>query len=195
MSQNPETTDASMALADQAQSNFNYGLNTMTNAITNKKNREYSKEMVDYSYAKDLEQWNRTNAYNSPEQQMDRYKEAGLNPNLVYGSQGSNGNATQIVKSGTPGGEYSRPDKEKDNLMAYQTLRNLQQQNAYLWIQTENSPGKQNLEWDGLVKQTYALKYAGMEGVKGIADYQLDAAKLNNDLKDAQIQQYLKIPS
>lgn len=42
-----------------------------------------------------LQDWERNNAYNSPAQQMQRFKEAGLNPNLIYG-QGNNGNATMI---------------------------------------------------------------------------------------------------
>lgn len=33
----------------------------------------------------DLEQWNRQNAYDSPAAQMQRLKDAGLNPNLLYG--------------------------------------------------------------------------------------------------------------
>lgn len=41
-----------------------------------------------------LDQWNRTNEYNSPQAQMKRYMEAGLNPNLIYGSgNASSGNA------------------------------------------------------------------------------------------------------
>lgn len=39
--------------------------------------------------------WNLNNEYNSPAAQMQRYSDAGLNPNLVYG-QGSNGNATAL---------------------------------------------------------------------------------------------------
>ena len=31
-----------------------------------------------------LADWNRLNAYNNPAQQMQRFKEAGLNPNLIY---------------------------------------------------------------------------------------------------------------
>ena len=31
-----------------------------------------------------ISDWNRQNAYNSPQQQMRRYQEAGLNPNLIY---------------------------------------------------------------------------------------------------------------
>lgn len=33
-----------------------------------------------------LEDWNRNNAFNSPQQQMQRLKEAGLNPHLIYGN-------------------------------------------------------------------------------------------------------------
>ncbi|WNK13143.1 MAG: DNA pilot protein [Microvirus sp.] len=32
-----------------------------------------------------LDDWNRQNDYNSPAKQMQRYKDAGLNPNLIYG--------------------------------------------------------------------------------------------------------------
>ena len=40
----------------------------------------------------EIDMWNRQNAYNTPAEQMKRFKEAGLNPNLMYG-QGSSGNA------------------------------------------------------------------------------------------------------
>lgn len=33
-----------------------------------------------------IDMWNRTNEYNSPQAQMQRLSEAGLNPNLIYGS-------------------------------------------------------------------------------------------------------------
>lgn len=37
--------------------------------------------------------WNQSNEYNTPAMQMQRFREAGLNPNLIYG-QGNSGNAT-----------------------------------------------------------------------------------------------------
>lgn len=46
-----------------------------------------------------LEMWNRQNEYNHPKAQMQRLKEAGLNPNLIYG-QGSGGATGQA--SGAP---------------------------------------------------------------------------------------------
>lgn len=51
-------------------------LNTGSQIYTNAKNRQWA-----------LQDWARQNAYNSPQQQMQRYKEAGLNPNLIYTQQ------------------------------------------------------------------------------------------------------------
>ena len=51
-------------------------------------------ELANYAYDKDLEQWHLQNQYNTPQAQMTRFKQAGLNPNLIYG-QGNAGNATQ----------------------------------------------------------------------------------------------------
>lgn len=54
---------------------------------------KYNKELAKYTYDLDLEQWNRANKFNSPLANMARLKEAGLNPNLVYGT----GSATQLA--------------------------------------------------------------------------------------------------
>lgn len=52
--------------------------------------------LAKYSYDKNLEQWNRENAYNSPAAQMERYKRAGLNPNLIYSQQNTAGSSPQF---------------------------------------------------------------------------------------------------
>ncbi len=51
-----------------------------------------TKELADYTYAQDLEQWNRQNLYNMPKSQMQRLRDANLNPNLVYGTGTVTGN-------------------------------------------------------------------------------------------------------
>lgn len=50
---------------------------------------DYNKDLQDYAYSKNLEQWNRENAYNTPAAQMERYRNAGLNPNLIYSDGGA----------------------------------------------------------------------------------------------------------
>lgn len=57
---------------------------------TNKTNIQLAKEGREH----DVNMWNKQNEYNTPDMQMQRLKEAGLNPNLIYGSgQASAGNA------------------------------------------------------------------------------------------------------
>lgn len=47
---------------------------------------QYNTAASETEYLRNLEQWNMQNEYNSPAAQIERYKAAGLNPNLIYGS-------------------------------------------------------------------------------------------------------------
>lgn len=64
-----------------------------------------NKKSQESAQAHEIDMWNRNNAYNTPAEQMKRLKEAGLNPNLMYG-QGSTGNA-----SGKPQTIQRQPSK------------------------------------------------------------------------------------
>lgn len=61
------------------------GINAWAQASQNKKNRQFSEKMYNRQRADSLADWNMMNAYNSPAAQMQRFKEAGLNKNLIYG--------------------------------------------------------------------------------------------------------------
>lgn len=52
-------------------------------------------------FKRNLEMWNLANQYNSPKAQMQRYSDAGLNPNLIYG-QGTSGNTSTLPKYTAP---------------------------------------------------------------------------------------------
>lgn len=54
-----------------------------------------NKKLAQYSFDKNVEMWRLQNEYNSPKNQMARFTEAGLNPNLMYG-KGTPGNATTL---------------------------------------------------------------------------------------------------
>lgn len=56
---------------------------------------QWNQEMQQNQQRFDLDMWNRMNAYNSPQAQMARFKEAGLNPHLIYG-KGTAGNTTPL---------------------------------------------------------------------------------------------------
>lgn len=57
------------------------------NAKMNKKAIRYNERMYGLQREHALADWNMQNQYNSPAAQMQRFKEAGLNPNLIYGQQ------------------------------------------------------------------------------------------------------------
>ncbi|AXH76189.1 MAG: DNA pilot protein [Microviridae sp.] len=61
------------------------------------KTNQANRELAEYQYSKDLEMWNRGNAYNNPIEQMKRLKDAGLNPNLIYGSGAAGASGTTAV--------------------------------------------------------------------------------------------------
>lgn len=63
-------------------------------------------ELAQYQNEANIDMWNRQNEYNTPLQQMERLKEAGLNPNLMYG-QGNTGNAS------------SAPQMQRPDMQAY----------------------------------------------------------------------------
>jgi len=61
------------------------GVNAVSNLFTNKAQKNTSLEFYDRQRADALADWNRQNQYNSPKEQMARFKDAGLSPHLIYG--------------------------------------------------------------------------------------------------------------
>lgn len=92
--------------------------------------------------AYDREMWELQNEYNTPRNQMQRFSEAGLNPNLMYG-QSSAGNATDAPKAHVPSvqntlGNVELPNvigilnQYNDHLLKKQQLKNMEKE--YGWI-------------------------------------------------------------
>jgi len=73
-------------------------INAGSQSATNQSQLSYSREMYDKQRADSLADWNMQNAYNSPKEQMIRFKEAGLNPNLIYGQMSN----SPVVRSSSP---------------------------------------------------------------------------------------------
>lgn len=76
--------------AQAGMSAYNGLLGYIGQSNTNKMNQQIAREQNLF----DLQMWNKSNLYNSPEEQMKRLEEAGLNPNLVYGSGNVSGQSS-----------------------------------------------------------------------------------------------------
>lgn len=83
--------DNNAALAAGFASAVGSGLNAAQTANLNRKNRKFAQEMYNTQKQDAINFWNMQNEYNSPAAQMMRFKDAGLNPALIYGQTNSSG--------------------------------------------------------------------------------------------------------
>jgi hypothetical protein len=95
----------------------------ITQAFVSRKNTKDTiaagKDAANLEWERNLEMWNMQNEYNSPAAQMERYKEAGLNPALIYGSGGgSSGNASAMPKYQAYRPDYSGRQSAWANAMS-----------------------------------------------------------------------------
>lgn len=86
------------------------GGNIAFNAAANKKQRAWSERMYQRQYNDNVNFWNLQNEYNSPRAEMQRYKDAGLNPNLIYGNSNSGGSAGSIATPDIQQTQFRTPD-------------------------------------------------------------------------------------
>lgn len=129
------------------------GIGGIGNIISSALYNHQAKKLIDYQYKKNVQMWNMQNEYNSPSSQMQRLTEAGLNPNLIYGSSANAGNADSMPSYGVPNqkqygadlGFISSMDSALQMLTAEANIKNLEAQNANIKAQTN----KTNIEAEG----------------------------------------------
>lgn len=146
---------------------------SILNQIFTKRNTERTLQanmkLADYQYSKDMEMWNKMNEYNAPSSQMDRYKAAGINPNLVAGSGGA-GSATTMPRyqSPTASFNYKPPVDPMAMLSQYQDmavrqanidLLKSQKENVDARTATESLRPDQIAQLIRLSKQKYGYNY------------------------------------
>lgn len=90
----------------------------------NRKNMDYQNDLL-------IKNWMLQNAYNTPAEQMKRFREAGLNPNLIYGQTNMAGSI------GTPSAG-GNPSTIGSNILMREQVRNLHAQNDNIVQQNEN---------------------------------------------------------
>jgi len=156
-------------------------INAGSQSATNQSQLSYSREMYDKQRADALADWNRQNEYNSPAAQMTRFKEAGLNPNLIYGQQ----TQSPVVRSSSVEGYSPRaPQVDLGNaaamgLQGLSTYQDTQLKNVQTDLVKEQI---KNASTDNLLKQLEAAKRnAESPFWQGIAQSSAEALKIQNE--------------
>lgn len=180
------------------------GLNNIFELFTNRRTNRYNREMADYAYQKDLDMWNRSNAYNTPAMQMQRFEDAGLNKHLIY-SQGQPGQAAASMPKyqdvhGTFGTQGLNVNNALSAINAYQDYQIKQAQTDLIKAQKRNAELTGDLTFwntflaEGKARWTYPTE--GMlitdadKGVLGADTFGLKSwAQYSSDFKEKQLRQ------
>lgn len=105
-----KTNQANRQLAQQ-QNEYNVALQD--------KQFQYDTAASEKEYERNLALWQMNNEYNSPASQVQRYKDAGLNPNLIYGSGTASAGNASAPESYTAA-RYKSPHAERATNVAPQ---------------------------------------------------------------------------
>jgi len=153
------------------------------NYFSNKNANDRNVELMEKQRGWSLQDVENANKYNSPQQQMQRLKEAGLNPHLIYGS-GVNQQSATVRSSQTPTIQPQEVNTKsiQDTIGLYQQL-NLQK------VQTDNIKAqtalatKENLLKDAQIGQigaSTAKTTFETEQAKKLMDMTIQKAQLSN---------------
>jgi len=120
----------------------------------NKKTRQWNEAMYHTQRKDALSDWNLQNEYNSPAAQMQRFKDAGLNPNLIYGQSNEAGGIRSAEKGSWNPQAPDVKDIVPNAVNAYQ--------NQKMFELNSNQTAKQIelMEKEGNIKDATALAIA-----------------------------------
>lgn len=174
-------------------------MNMSIQAGQNKKARKWATKENEKAYQRQIDLYNMQNEYNSPKSQMQRYQDAGLNPNLIYG-QGTPGNTAVSTPKYEPApGKYGLPQMEFEMIDRYQNYeinkRNMDLQDKAIELKDKEIKIKGFIEvMKGIeaglapAKADYLLKELGFK--QSLWPYQLQIQqekvnKLKADIRNA----------
>lgn len=170
------------------------GINAASTAGTNAASRQHAMMMYGQQRKDALSDYNMMNEYNSPSAQMQRLKEAGLNPNLVYGNGAATQDAAPVRQSTAQSWNPTPPQFDlgsiaSNSLNQYYNLQNIQAQTDNLKQQNDV------LLQDKFLKAAQTLNTLSTHktqdfdlGLKQeLKDVSIDAAKLGVESQRANI--------
>jgi len=152
----------------------------------NKENRQFAVDMYYKQRDDSLADWNMQNHYNSPEQMMNRYRQAGLNPNLIYG-KGGDSTASMVRSSQAPQGNAQAPQIQRsgvaEGIQTFQNMKMFQAQTDQIYQNVALAKAEETLKQ--LSASNMAIKNAydqnSLELARKLNDSVILKANLDNE--------------
>lgn len=162
-----------MAGVDLGAALLQTGGNKLLDIVTQKRTMRRNKELIDYQ-----------NEYNSPKMQMVRLKEAGLNPNLVYGGGNVSGNLTGPMPKYQENESTIQITPPSDTISKYQNIQESKQRvSNQLAMEKLNKQVLLNQEINNQILGTkYLSDLIDLNVKTGTEGYQIDKARTQLDL-------------
>lgn len=137
----------------------------------NKENQDFQMSMYDKQNADNIKFWNMQNAYNDPASQMQRLKDANLNPNLAYGNGSvANTSSSAIQTASAPTWQGEAPKVQKGQRgQEFQALAN-SLSNIYALEQQKANIAKTDAEKDAIQTNTFATNWNNQFLTESFAD-------------------------
>lgn len=176
------------------------GANAYAQGKMNKKTREWNEQQYWRTRNDSLRDWAMVNEYNSPQAQMQRFRDAGLNPNLIYGQSNMsdavrssdvnqwNPRSPELDLSAAPAlGQYFNARMQEANLRNLETINTVQQQEAILKAaQIQQTIASTESTEAGTRRQKFDLEQA-----TGLSPYLLESARKNVEKLSAETTQLI----
>lgn len=171
------------------------GANMAQSGKLNKKNRQWQEAMYHTQRQDALKDWNLQNEYNSPAAQMERFKAAGLNPNLIYGQTNEAGT---MRSSSTGSYDAKAPDISQagtNAMLAGQAAQRFQLETDLLRGQAELQKRDMAIKEAQKIAMDVGIEKAryGNYVQSRTLDYQVDYRKKINEKIDQDILQSMGI--
>lgn len=140
-----------------------------------KKQYQFDKKLMEKQNQMNIDMWNLQNEYNSPIAQMQRYQDAGLNPNLLYGNgQSSSGNATS-----SPEQQLARYEAPQFEVQGLENIASTFLQERNLKMQEDYNDARVNL----LRQQTISESMSHTTRLIDNLNKQLESYKRSGDMQ------------
>lgn len=184
---------AGAAVFGTMQNNKNINKQISAQRQENEKMRKYNLDLAKMQNEWNRNQWQMENAYNSPSAQIERMREAGLNPNMMYGG-GVSGNLSASSPSMSSGAaatpmDFSSLANKKtvgdaimQTLAVEQARANVRKTNAEADIQESDSTVRDRLNSLGLEKAELDNSIA--RELDGLYNSQRNLLDLNADAEN-----------